>query len=199
MLPVNVMFIGRSGSGKDTQAELLRKALENRDSAVSILYIYTGAHLRSVMRDTNILTGNLIKENVMDAGNKAPDFLAIWAWAKEFIYRLQEHHNVILSSSPRTVFEAKILDEAFAFYSRSNVCPIYLKVSRDEAFKRLRNRGRFDDTDETINKRLDYFEKWVMSTIEYYRTESKNRLIEIDGNPHDIEKIHHDILRAIGI
>jgi adenylate kinase len=199
MLPINVMFMGRSGSGKDTQADLLRKALEERDGIKSVLYIYTGAHLRSIMYDTDTLTGYLIKEKVMVAGDKAPDFLAIWAWAKDCIYKLQEHHHVILSSSPRTVLEAKVLDDAFTFYYRMNVYPIYLNVSRKEAFERLRSRGRFDDTDETINNRLDYFEKWVMPTIEYYRTESKNRLIEIDGNAHDVEKIHYDILKSIGI
>jgi adenylate kinase family enzyme len=87
------------------------------------------------------------------------------AWAKDCIYKLEEHHHVILSSSPSTVLEATVLDDAFTFYCRMNAYPVYLNVSHKEAIERLRSRGRFDDTDQNINNRLDYFEKWIMPTI----------------------------------
>lgn len=192
------MVIGYSGCGKDTQAGLVQRFLEERDGKGSVLYVYTGAHLRDVEK-LGTYTAKLITEKIMKVGAKAPDFLAVWAWAQDIISNLKEGHHLILSSSPRTVLEAKIIDDAFRFYGRENVYPIYLNVNRREAFDRLKARKRFDDTDEAINHRLDYFERDVLPAVEYYRAESKNKLIEIDGNPRDPEQIHKVIKEAIGL
>lgn len=192
------MIIGYSGCGKDTQAGLIQKLLEEREGNDSVLYVYTGAHLREAEK-LGTHTARLITEKIMRIGAKAPDFLAIWAWANDIIANLKEDHHLILSSSPRTVLESKVMDDAFEFYGRKNVFPIYLNVARKEAFDRLKARGRFDDTDEAINNRLDYFEKFVLPAVEYYRKESKNKLIEIDGNPRDPQKIHEDVKRALGL
>ncbi|MBI4114786.1 MAG: nucleoside monophosphate kinase [Candidatus Niyogibacteria bacterium] len=203
---MNVMFMGLPGSGKDTQAEFLQKILEERDGKGSVLYIYTGARLRKTEK-SGTYTAGLITEKIMKKGAKAPDFLAIWVWAQSFVSELKKDNHIILSSSPRTLHEAKALDDAFAFYNREYVFPIYLNISLHEASERLSkvvDRGgsddvRIDDVPETINKRLAWFETFVRPAIEYYRTESKNKLIEIDGNPHDPERIHQEIRRAIGL
>lgn len=196
--PYNVLFIGRSGSGKDTQAELLQKTLEGRFGEGSVLYIYTGEHLRELSeKHEEVFIAKLLKEKVMDVGGKAPDFLACWAWSEDIIYKLKSGQHTIFSSSPRTALEAKVMDEMFEFFDRKNVFPILVDVAREEAFWRLKNRGRADDTDQGINARLDFYEKYVAPVPEYYETESPNKLIRIDGNPRDIQKIHQDILKAL--
>ena len=192
----NILFIGFSGSGKDTQAHLVENVLRERSGKDSVLYIYTGEHLREAVKKGGH-TGQYIQKKVMEAGNKAPDYLAIWAWGNDLVHKMLPEHHLIFSGSPRTRLEAVVLDDAFVFYDRPHVYPIYLNVARDEAFRRLKERKRADDTDDTINNRLDYFERIVIPAVEYYRSESVNGLIEIDGNPHDQEKIHQDILRAI--
>lgn len=191
-------FMGFSGSGKDAQAALLRQALEKKYGEHSVLYVYTGENLRNAIK-SGTYTARLIKEKVMDVGAKAPDFLAIWAWGQSFISALQEGQHILLSSSPRTLLEAKVLDDAASFYGTHKVYPIYLNVAREEAVSRLKARGRFDDIDETINARLSWFEAHVHPAIEYYRRESKNKLIEIDGNPRDPQKIHEAIKQAVGL
>ncbi len=69
----------------------------------------------------------------MKGGNKAPDFIAIWAWAKELIYSAKPNQHIIFDGSPRTPLEAKALDEALEFYERKNVKPILIDVSQEEA------------------------------------------------------------------
>ena len=194
----NVLFIGYSGSGKDTQAHLLEKILRERSGQESVLYIYTGENLREAVKKGGH-TGQYIQKKVMEAGNKAPDYLAIWAWGSDLVNKMLPEHHLVFSGSPRTRLEAVTLDDAFVFHDRPYVYPVYLNVRRDEAFRRLKERRRADDTDDTINNRLDYFERIVIPAVEYYRSESVHGLVEIDGNPHDEEKIHKEILEAIGL
>lgn len=196
---LTILLMGRSGCGKGTQAELLKNVLEERAGKGSALYVYTGEELRKMAQQKETQTGQLLELKVMEAGIKAPDFLAIAAWGSVLINKLTPGLHLILDGSPRTVLEARILDEAFEFYDRKNVLPILLDVSRKESFSRLKARGRFDDTDETINNRLDYYEKYVVPAIEYYKNKSKNKLIVIDANPRDIQKIHQDIIKAISL
>ena len=194
----NALFIGFSGSGKDTQAHLLEDVLRARSGKDSVLYVYTGEHLRDAVKRGGH-TGQYIQKEIMEAGNKAPDYLAIWAWGNDLVHKMLPEHHLIFSGSPRTKLEAIVLDDAFVFHDRPHVYPIYLNVSRDEAFRRLKARGRADDADEVINNRLNYFERVVIPAVEYYRSESAHGLIEIDGNHPDPQKIHQDILEAVGL
>lgn len=186
------LFIGRAGSGKGTQSKRLMQFLGEDHS----FYIYTGDHLRAFMEHKEFLTAHLIREKIMSVGAKAPDFLAIWAWANEFVRGLKEEQNLVIDGSPRTLIEAKVLDEAFVFYGIQNIFPFLLDVTREEALRRLKARKRIDDTDDAINARLDYYETTVVPAISYYEKESKNKLIRIDGMPSE-DKVFEQIVRAL--
>lgn len=197
---INLIFIGRSGSGKGTQATLMREFLEKRDGPNSVFYMYTGEHLRKLISEKpELAISHFLDVKVMDAGQKAPDFTAIWAWAKEFIYSLKSTQHLVVDGSPRTSLEAKALDEFFEFCERENVKPILVDVSADEVRDRMLKRKRKDDTEEQIKNRIAYYEKYVVPTLDYYRDGSKNKLIEIDGNPHDVNLIHKNILKALNL
>lgn len=197
--PINVIFIGRSGCGKGTQAELLQKYLEARDGAGSCFYVYTGDKFRNLIKREDIMTARFLKDKVIDQGAKAPDFLAVWAWGSRFVEEMEPARHVLMDGSPRTMFEAFLLDDAFEFYERKNVYPIFLDVLPEEVTRRLKLRGRADDTDPQIKNRLAFYDEYVVPAVEYYDLKSKNKLIHIDGNSNDREEIHKNILKAIGI
>lgn len=191
-----VWFMGFSGSGKDTQAGLVKDVLEKKYGLDSVLWLSTGDALRDIVKSGSF-AGHLIEKKVLGAGNIAPPFIATLLWAGKAVRELQINQHVIFPSSPRTLNEARDLDDFVGFFDRK-AYPIFLNIEREEAFRRLKARGRADDTDEIINNRLDYFARHVLPAVEYFRKESKNRLIEIDGNPRDPQKIHKDILVALG-
>lgn len=191
------LLFGRSGCGKGTQAELLMDYFKKKEGEDSVLYIYAGEKFRELSgRDS--LTAKLTKE-ILTLGDKVPDFLAIWVWSNLMVERMRENLNLVIDGSPRTALEARALDETFEFYKLENIKPVLIDVSPKEIRDRLLKRGRSDDTEEQIKHRLAYYEKYVVPAIEYYKRESKNKLIVVDGNPHDVNLIHKNILKAAAL
>ena len=215
--PLNFTLIGRSGSGKGTQAKLLMKHFGN------IFYISTGDLFRDLAKaDTD--TSKKIQK-IMEGGGLPFDDMATTLWMHEFAYNLKEDQGLMLDGAPRRVNEAKSLDRYLDFLDRKeNTFNLLIDISRQEAFDRLSKRrickecgrlipwvGEFkkikvcdqcggelitraDDTSEAINNRLDYYEKRVVPTVEYY--EKQGRLVKINGE-QSIEDVFKDILKAI--
>ena len=142
------IIIGRSGSGKGTQADLLQKYIKRQSPEADILYVESGDEFREFLkRDT--YASRLAKE-VNTKGKLQPAFLAIWVWANYFIKNLNDKKHLILDGTPRKLNEAHVLDEAFSFYRRENINVIFVNVSEAWATDRLKGRGRQDDTDGGI-------------------------------------------------
>ncbi len=188
-----IILLSRSGGGKGTQAEFLREYF-GKEKALSIT---TGDGFRDLAKRADLLAGKYIQEKVLDVGEKAPDFSTIWIWANRMIYEFTPETSVVIfDGTPRTRLEAQALDEALEFFEIENVKPLLLDVERKEAIQRLLSRARADDTRERIERRLAYYERTVKPAIEYYKIESKNQLIVIDGMPLP-EKVFEQIKRVV--
>ncbi len=182
-----VIFIGRSGCGKGTQAELLKNRFHRLDSK-RILYVETGERFRAFIRGknhTSALSNDLYKHD-----ERQPDFLATWMWTDMLIEQLEPDMHIVFDGAPRARTEAEMLTTALRFYSREKPTVIYLNVSRAWSEKRLLGRGRSDDTNlAKIDKRLDWFDKDVMPAVEYFKQDPFYRFIEIDGE-QSVEEVH---------
>lgn len=174
------MFLSRSGAGKDTQAGFLRDYF----GADHTLSISTGDGMRALADQRDLLAGRYMQDKIMRPGNRAPAFSAIWIWADTMVAHFQESTEaVIFGGSPRTVLEARALDEAFEFFEIGNVYPLFLDITAQEARTRLLARRRKDDTEEAIQRRLAYYERDVVPILRYYQQESPYQLFHIDGTP----------------
>ncbi len=196
MSPQTFIFVGRSGSGKGTQAELFMKYL-NSKSNDPIFYLESGQKFREFISSSSY-TAKLSNE-VMQKGELQPAFLAIHVWSHLMIEQMDQNKTLIIDGTPRKIEEAKILDEAFKFYGRKNIQIIHVNVSRNWSVDRLTGRGRADDKSiEEINKRLDWFDTDVMPAVEYYKNNPDYKFIDINGE-QTIEEVQVEIQAKLGL
>ena len=190
--PLNIIFIGLSGSGKGTQIELICRDLEGTQK---VHVIATGELIRNIAKqDTHV--GKQVK-TALSRGELMPSAIAVSAWAYPVAWSVREEEGIIFDGSPRKAWEAEIMDDLLVFLERQDTTKvIYLHVDPKEVTRRLLKRGRDDDFDAAIMARIDYFHTNVIPVLEYYR--SRNRLIEINGE-QAVEKVHEDIVQALGI
>ena len=192
--PQTSVFIGRSGSGKGTQAELLIKQFTARGEPA--FYVQTGEQFRKFL-EVDSYSARLAKKTSL-VGNRQPDFLAVYMWAEMLVNNFQNNSaHLFFDGSPRSLVEAQALDTALAFYQRELVYVIVLHISHLCATDRLTKRGRNDDDEQGIGKRLAWYEKDVVSALDYYRTNSRYRLVEIDGE-RSVAEVHADIVAQCG-
>jgi adenylate kinase family enzyme len=190
-----IIFIGRSGCGKGTQADLLKERITRQDKKErKIMYVETGDHFRSFIRDQKY-SSKLSKE-VYEKDERQPNFLACWMWSNLLIEELEPEMHLIFDGAPRSLSEAQILDSALKFYKREKPTVIYIDVSRRWSETHLLKRGRSDDVNiAKIDKRLDWFDKDVIPAIDFLRDNPGFRFIEVNGE-QSIEKVQTDIIEA---
>ena len=99
MTPKTFILIGRSGCGKGTQAELLKKHLEKNVSEFPVLYIETGARFRAFVKGDSYTS--LLAREVNDSGKLQSSFLATWMWSNILIEKLTGKEHLVLDGIPR--------------------------------------------------------------------------------------------------
>lgn len=194
MKPHTFIFIGRSGSGKGTQAALLEQYLRRVDPEKDIFRLETGKIFREFIEGKNY-TSSLSAKIYADGGLQ-PEFLSVWIFAKGFIEGLKKTDHIIVDGSPRRVNEAVIFDTAMEFYSREKPKVIYMDVGSKWAEEHLKLRGRMDDTSIEIKKRMEWFEQNVIPTVEFFKKNSKYDFFDINGE-QPIEGVHQEIVTKV--
>ena len=181
-------FLGRSGSGKDTQAQLLKEYLEKEGRP--ILWISTGDLGRQLMKEDTV-AGRRVKR-ILENGELFSDWLAIGLWFCAIKDQLKDNEALFFSSSPRYLREAQAIDELMTGGNRFLPIPIHININDEEATRRLLARKRNDDTPKVIAERLSWFNGQMLPIIDFY----DKRVIEVDGNG-SIEEINKKIMLAI--
>ncbi len=193
---MKIILLGAPGAGKGTQAEVLVKQY-------GIPQISTGDILRENVKNNTEL-GQKAKE-YMDKGELVPDFLVIDI-IKERLKKEDCMQGYILDGFPRTIEQAKALDEAIAPEKIDIV--LFIDVTEETVVERLSLRRvskatgaiyhlknnpppegeevyqRDDDQPETIKNRLEVYNKQTGPLIDFYK--DKEILYSVDGS-HEIE------------
>ncbi len=179
-----LIVLGKSGSGKGTQVEKLAQKY-------NLKVISSGNLLRARQAEGDFV-GRRIGE-IIDNGGLVPTPVIFHMWLHELEIAKNDGtiSGVIFEGSPRKLYEAWMLDETLWFYHLDgNAAAFHIKVSDDEAQKRLLARARVDDTAEAIRERLSWYREQVMPAVNYYR--EKGKLIEINGE-QSIEDVEREI------
>ncbi len=194
MPPQTFIFIGRSGCGKGTQADLLQKIVKEKDPIGEIFYLETGAYFRDFIKGEKY--SNKLSNEVYKKGERQPDFIAIWMWTHLLLEQFKGTEHLFLDGITRSLPEAMAFTTALNFYDRKAIV-IHLNVGREWSKERLLARKRADDLDEKeVEKRLNWFDRDSIPAIGYFKVNDRYNLIQINGE-QSIEKVHADIMAEL--
>ena len=172
---MNIILFGAPGAGKGTQAE---RIVAER----GMVQLSTGDMLRAAIAAGSDL-GMRAKE-IMDRGELVSDDIIVGM----IDARMDQDDcakGVILDGFPRTVAQAKALDEMLAGKGLALDHVIEIKVDENALFARIENRAaetggaRSDDNAETLRKRLVVYHENTAPLLPYYQ--EKGVLRSVDG------------------
>lgn len=159
-----ILFFGPAGAGKSVQGQMLAARHGWR-------WISTGQLLRDT-HDIELLKhinqGHLVSNDHINS------------IVGQAIARSKDISHLILDGFPRKLEQAQWLVKSQAEHARSISLCVVLEVPRDELFKRLRVRGRLDDTPESIEERLKIYRQEIYPILTYL-TDQNVKIAHIDG------------------
>src|SRR6202022_1718625 len=140
---VRVVLLGPPGAGKGTQAQKLSEKL-------GIPQISTGDLFRKNISEGTPL--GVEAKRYLDAGDLVPSELTN-KLVEDRIEQRDAADGFILDGYPRSVDQARALDEMLMNHNTKLDAVLEFAVSEAELFERLKSRGRADDTEEVIHNR----------------------------------------------
>lgn len=165
-----VLFIGKPGSGKGTQALLLKEK-------TGWDIFSSGDMFRDINKQDTFIGRKMRAEH--EQGLLAPNWFATYLFQKT-VFALPGDAGVIFDGFGRKVPEAKLVVEILNWLERP-FRAVHVKVSNEEVCTRLIKRrdtaGRADD--HSIEKRLLEYREYTEPSIEVFR--EAGMLLEIDG------------------
>ncbi|MDJ0843169.1 MAG: adenylate kinase [Crocosphaera sp.] len=165
-----LIFLGPPGSGKGTQAQELSQELH-------IPHISTGEMLREAIAKQTPLGQQA--QAYVDKGELVPDELLL-GLIEERLNEEDAQKGWILDGFPRNVAQAEFLDKLLHKLAKFSEQAINLEVPDDVIIDRLLARGRKDDNEQTIRRRLEVYREKTQPVLDYYR--QQDRLSSVDGN-----------------
>ena len=168
-----MIILGRQGAGKGTQCVRL-------SSRYSIPHISTGDMLRAAVQAGTEL--GQMAMSIMDAGDLVPDDVMNGIVA-ERLAEPDATDGFLLDGFPRSDVQAAWLNEALAPCGIDLV--LSLEVPDEIVIERMLARGRADDTEAAIRRRLDLYEAETAPLMGYYRDLGK--LVSANGHGEENE------------
>lgn len=190
------IFIGHSGSGKGTQANLLSQKIKEQYKQENLFHLETGSLFREFIK-TDSFTAQKTKK-YMNEGRLPPAFIGIHIWSHQLTSFYNDQPFVIIDGTPRISTEVPVILSAAKFYDwKLNV--IYLEISDQKSDERLIKRGRDDDqTELERSARISWFKENVMPVILELKDNPEVNFITVDGEK-SIAEINQEILHKLNL
>jgi adenylate kinase len=177
----NILIFGPPGSGKGTQATILKELYD-------LIHISTGDIFREHIKNESKL--GKLAQSYMDKGLLVPDDVTIDMLEHE-IETYSDANGFILDGFPRTVAQAKALEEFMEKRNEKIGGLIAIQVPEDMLVQRILNRGltsgRVDDrNEEMIRRRLREYLNKTAIVKDFYHHQNKYYGINGVGTIDDI-------------
>ena len=170
---MNLILFGPPAAGKGTQAKRL---VDGRN----MVQLSTGDMLRAAIASGSELGKKVA--GVMERGDLVTDEIVV-ALIEERLPETEAAGGAIFDGFPRTLAQAKALDEMLARRGKKIDLVIRLKVDDAALTERIAGRfaesGRPDDNPESFKVRLAAYNENTAPLLPYY--EGQGKLVQVDG------------------
>ena len=167
---VRLILFGPPGAGKGTQAVAVASLLQ-------VPHISTGDLFRAAVAAQSDL--GLQAQSYLDQGELVPDEVVV-GMIRERLTQDDVKSGWILDGFPRTLAQAHALDILLAELGQAFDRVVNLEVPDAVLIERMLSRGRKDDTEAVIRRRLQVYQEQTSPLIDFYR--DRKRLVGIEGN-----------------
>jgi adenylate kinase len=176
----DIVLFGMQGSGKGTQASLF---VERHN----FLLFEAGAELRKVMKEKSDL-GKTVK-SIVERGELVTNEI-VMKIVEEFLNRTTNKTRILFDGIPRSIEQKETFDALLKKKER-DIHGAFIDVDREICIERMKGRGRSDDTQEVIERRLKNYELETLPVILKYKEEGK--MISVNGG-QAVERVHQELL-----
>lgn len=180
---MRIVLLGPPGAGKGTQAQKLAEKLEIPQISTGDLFRY------NISNGTEL---GLEAKKYLDAGDLVPATLTN-ALVDDRLDDEDAAQGFILDGFPRSVEQAKALDEMLAKRNLSLDAVLEFRVPEEELVSRLKGRGRADDTEDVIRNRFKVYRDETAPLLDYYR----DNLATVDA-VGELDEVFARALKALG-
>ena len=165
-----LILFGPPGAGKGTQAVELSQRFP-------VSHVSTGDLFRAAVAEQTTL--GVKAQGYLDRGELVPDDLVI-DMIRERLVQPDTQSGWLLDGFPRTVPQAHALDELLSGIHQELDRVVNLQVPDAFLLERLLGRGRKDDSEEIIRRRLQVYHEQTSPLIRFYG--DRHQLTDIDGS-----------------
>ena len=181
---MNIVIFGPPGAGKGTQSKFIVKKF-------NFYQLSTGDLLRNEIKNKTQLGFEII--SIMNSGELVSDKI-VNNLIEKFVSNELYTNKIIFDGYPRTLIQAKNLDDLLKKYKQKIDIVLKLSVSLKTVMKRILERQfqekRSDDNEETAIKRFKNYEKSSEPVIDYYK---KSNLLKVVNGEAGISEINSEI------
>ena len=181
---MNIVIFGPPGAGKGTQSKFIVNKF-------NLHQLSTGDLLRNEIKNKTQLGSEI--SSIINAGELVSDKI-VGNLIEKFISNNTYKNKIIFDGYPRTLIQAKDLDDLLKKYKQKIDIVLKLSVSLETVKKRILERQtkekRTDDNEEIAIKRYKTYEKSSKQVIDYYQ---HSNLLKVVNGEARISEINSEI------
>ena len=187
---MRIVLLGAPGSGKGTQAALLKEQF-------NIPHISTGVLLREAVSQATPL--GLQAKSIMDRGELVPDDVML-GLIEERLGQADVANGFILDGYPRNLAQAAALETLLQRIGQPVEEAVLIEVNEDMVVARISKRaaeeGRSDDTEEVVRNRMRVYQEQTAPVVGFF--EQRDVLTRVLGEG-TVEEVLQRIKSALSM